>query len=273
MVFAELVGADAPAGDALVARCLRAALEDAGPIDAARLGFWRCLLHAPDFRAMPLPAGLGPLAALGGCSPAERAVWLLEKLSGLDLPAMASALGMPVAWVQGHLVAAEARIGAAAPACQEALANRQASLPRARLAAVAAALTVHPVSMTAPVPSHPPVARWGRPAAFAVVVLVAAGLLWTFRGRQNDFDAPKIRTRPLAETGTPRRYTATEALALHPDRALLALPPEDAAIARDAAFLSWYAAELARDAGAYTPPPAYEAPEQAASSDEHADAP
>ena len=261
MVFAELAGADIPAGDHAVAEVLRGLAEESGssaPAHAQAVRFWRRLVRALGRHKQSAPAMAGPLARLAGVSPGRRALWLLARLSALDPVALAAILDLPPARIRASLASTEMQLGPAALAdCLAALRNRQAALSTARMAQVDAWRASAQVNRAAGTRRS----RWRVVAAWVAGAVTLAGFLWTFDGVVSRAGEPDIRTRPLAQDGEPRRYDAAAAVRLHPDRQLLAMPESEAAIARDAAFYSWFAAERAGRSGYQPALPTGEAPE------------
>lgn len=269
-VFAELCTGNAVAGDRAVAEAMRAQSSDPGAtVRALAVRFWRTLLSSPEIRLGPLPALPTSLGHLGRLPPGLRVLVLLKALSGLSDVELAALLTRSPAACRKALARAEALVGDVDwQAWPPALATRVQQVSPARLVNIASWRSV-------PVPTP----QWrgvsaqeipaGRRRALAgVVVATAIGLAATYWWPSisgSSEDAPKIRTRPLAEEAPKSRYDAQAAIALHPDRALLEIPDADAAIARDTAFYAWYQAERLGTATYEPPPPTFQAPENATS--------
>ena len=106
--------------------------------------------------------------------------------------------------------------------------------------------------------------HWRAAVAGAVGLVTLAGFLWTFDGLGPGSGDPDIRTRPLIQEGEPQRYDGAAAIRLHPDRRLLTMPENEAAVARDAAFYAWFAAERERRSDDRPAVPAADVPEDSA---------
>ncbi len=275
-VFAELQCGDIATADKALAAAMRAFRNHASDLPMADWPrrFWSLLTATPGLR-QPVqgnawPSGLESLAAL---NPVDRRALLLRLAAGLEEEPAAMASGLDAAGYRAALAAACPRdpLGdpdaAAWRALAEAVQQQVRNLPPERLARLArlreeaiegarhsqleteavAQDSGLPRATAQPSPGSNGQRRWGAIAPAVVVVVLAFAATWYWPARSDDDDManpwadPHVQVDPLPESAPAVRLTAAQALLLHPDRELL-LDPEEQALARDAAFLAWYAA-------------------------------
>ncbi len=268
-VFAALCSGDAVAGDRAVAEAMRVQSMAPGlTVRALAMRFWRGLLASPGIRLGPMPPLPAPLAHLGRLPPGLRVLVLLKLLSGLSEVELAALLGRSPMACRRALARAEALAGDTDwQAWPPALAVLVQAVSPARLVNIASWRSLPAEVPPGPRASDKRMSRGYRRALTGVAVLTVIALavtaVWPWGGSTDD--APKIRTRELAEEEPKSRFDANAAIAMHPDRALLEISDADAAIARDTAFYAWYQAERLGTATYEPPSPTFEAPENAAS--------
>ena len=276
-LFAELQCGDRDVGDTALAAALRAFRNHAGALAMAEWPrrFWSLLVSAPPLRQASAlahwPAGLQSLAPLG--SAARRAL-LLRLVAGLPEEEAALVLGLESSAYQQALADACPRDASGQPdalawrsvadAIQQQLRDlppeRLARLARLREEAIAGIRHERPRVDTAPATPRQPAAtsarrRW--PWVGLVLGLCALALVATWRwprgqgstatgsvleqGVQRLQDEVEIDSEQLPEQTPAARFDATTALLTHADFELV-MDAQEAALARDADFLAWYAA-------------------------------
>lgn len=237
-VVAELLAG--AAGDEALARALAAFGARAADLPMAD---WPRLFWAELLRRL---AGAGPVGWPGelpaAASPGMRAALLLRVVAGLDEPDAARVLDVPPAQIRHAMERVVPRQADGSPDAATWARQRQALLARVR--ELPAARTAGLARLREAALSHDPgpVARPRRRApliAVAAAVLLALGATFWLERRADD----RIERVALAPAGPPAsRYSPDAGLVSHPDFALLADPVTEA-LARDAAFLSWSAAQ------------------------------
>ncbi|MDO5610383.1 MAG: hypothetical protein Q4G62_06375 [Pseudomonadota bacterium] len=270
-VYADLLVAGS-AGDALVRNLLIRVFNTLNADDTAhavRMRAWRALLDAPGVRIAPWPktdAGLQPLARL---APTRRALALLHLQSGANALELAALLRAQPAGCRAELTRLIDELGGEAglQAARFSLHKRMQALPIKRRVALAAWRDRRNKDET-PLPwQHAESAsskkRGWAMALVATLTALALAATWGWSSMlDEDGDGdPHIRSRELKLVEPASRFDADAAIALHPDRALLEIPPGDAAIARDAAFYAWYQAERLGISSYEPAAPTEEAPE------------
>lgn len=274
-VYADLL-IDGSAGNALVRNILihvSSSLNGTDNAHSVRMRAWRMLLDAPQVRIAPWPkvdAGLRPLARL---TPAQRALALLHLQSGANAVELAALLRVKPANIRAALVQIIEALG------------DQPGLEAARLALRkhAQALPIkHRIALGAwrdgrgkddvPLPWEHDERTWPRKRSLAMALvagltgLTLAATWWIPSMLDLDADGePNIRSRELKMAEPASRFDAGAAIALHPDRDVLEIPPGDAPIARDTAFYAWYQAERLGISTYEPPAPTEEAPESESS--------
>lgn len=239
-VFAFNQCGDEARAEQALARALHdfLAQAQAQPLATWPIRFWTSLLRQP---VLMVPAGPGP--ALAELPPGPRAALLLRLVAGLDLAHAAEALGVAQPAYEAALhraLAHPALDEAGLQALRERLHAEIHDAPAAqrqllatwRDEAVLALDDVAPVAPASPAPRPSP-PRWMLVAG--AIALVAVTTLAVLRYR--DGSAPVAVIDPVAP---PPAITDTIA-ATHPDY-LQAAAGADEALARELAFLSWFAA-------------------------------
>ncbi len=251
-VYADLLVAGS-AGDALVRNLLIRVFNTLNADDTAhavRMRAWRALLDTPGLRIAPWPKTDAGLQPLGRLAPARRALALLHLQSGANALELAALLRAQPASCRAELTRLIDELGSE-PGLQAArfsLHKRMQGLPIKRRVALAAWRDRRNTDET-PLPwqhdQHPPSRKYGWAMALvaSLTALALAATWWGWPSMLDEAGDPHIRSRELKLVEPASRFDADAAIALHPDRALLEIPPGDAAIARDSAFYAWYQAE------------------------------
>jgi len=266
-VFALCQGGDAARADSTLAAAEREFIATAAPRPLSEwpLRFWASLLRQPG-----LLAPLDPELDLSRLEPGPRAALLLRLLAHLDVPHAAEALGVSVRAYEaalGQAMAAPGHPEGWLNSLREQLhelvqalpATTRAHLDEIRQHALAdATQPAEPVVETeAELPAtevEAPPPRWPWFGLGLLLLALLATLLVPLPGGLR----PGQSVRLPAEAVSPPPPLNDTVVVTHPDYALVA-EPQDEGIARELAFLSWFAGAFpdtaSAPAPAQSPPP------------------
>jgi len=247
-VFALCQGGDALHADQSLAQAEREFIGQAPGLPLAQwpLQFWTALLRQPG-----LLAPLDPELDLSRLEPGPRAALLLRLLANLDVPHAAEALGVSVRAYEaalGQAMSAPDHPDNWLPALREQLHGLAQSLPagtRAHLDDIRREAMQHPLpapgidvlDTQAEAANEVPPPRWPWFGLGLLLLALLATLVFPLPG---GLRPGEVENLPKEIVPPPPQLSDT-VIVTHPDYAQIA-EPQDEALARDLAFLSWLAA-------------------------------
>jgi hypothetical protein len=245
-VFAQVQCGQDGAAQAALGRAMRAFRNDSAitPLSAWPAAFWTRLLAQEE-----LSGGQSDIPELTALSSGPRAALLLRMVGGLDFAHAASVMGVSEPTYRFALQRALQQLGdagisyAVLGALRERLHRQVKTLPDDRIDALAELRAG--VLAGAPAPSatpsrQPPRRRWLLPLLWLCLVLLALAFIATYLPVTRSLAPGAVEGLP-AESVAPSLPTDDESeLVTHPDFAQLAAP-DDEALARELALLSWIA--------------------------------
>lgn len=255
LVFARLLSGSGQAGDDALAWALAGFRGEAARTAFGEWPrrFWSLLLAAPPLRAPSAASAWEPeFEWLSRIGHGPRAALLLRLVAGLAESDAAGVLGVArTTYRLGLQRALPHRHGEADVEAWEALGRAAQDMVRALPQPVPAAGEVRLPGRARPrePDAGPPMGRGVRIGLAAVAVLTVLAIGWTFlpggRLPPGLAEAPDaVLSEPLPDAEPPAgRYSAEDALALHPDLGLLLDQGNADAAAADPAFHAWLVAE------------------------------
>lgn len=243
-LFAELAGCSGEEAEQVAARALAASAAAPSP-RARHLRAWQAVLQMPGLVSGPMPALGQAFAPLQALPAGQRLLFLLAQLAACNQSELAALLRISPAQCRQALAQVQMHLGEKQGALADALQMRQRGFSAQRRARIHRLMTAHDGEEPARMATRRPAPRRAL-TGVALLTLLAFVVVGWLPGRHNG-DAQtegQIRSRALPDTdAAASRYPVQATLQLHPDRALLSLPAEEAALAADTAFLAWYEAE------------------------------
>jgi hypothetical protein len=256
-VFAQVQCGHDDAAQAALGRAMRAFRNDSGttPLSTWPAAFWTRLLAQEE-----LSRGKSDIPELTALSSGPRAALLLRMVGGLDFAHAASVMGVSEPTYRFALQRALQQLGdagisyAVLGALRERLHRQVKTLPDDRIDALAELRAGVLAGGPAPIPAPPPVRRrWLHPVLWLALALLALAFIATYLPVTPGLAPGAVEGLPAesVEASLPRDVESE--LVTHPDFAQLAAP-DDEALARELALLSWIASGEAEIPAAADPP-------------------
>jgi hypothetical protein len=245
-VFAQVQCGHDEAAQAALGRAMRAFRKDSGttPLSTWPAAFWTRLLAQEE-----LSRGHSDIPELTALSSGPRAALLLRMVGGLDFAHAASVMGVSEPTYRFALQRALQQLGdagisyAVLGALRERLHRQVKTLPDDRIDALAELRAGVLAGAPAPTPAPPqpsPRRRWLLPLLWLCLVLLALAFVATYLPVTPGLAPGAVEGLPAESVAPSLPTDVASELVTHPDYAQLAAP-DDEALARELALLSWMA--------------------------------